>query len=131
MYFKLSAQINELNLNHINKLKQYCPIVGYSDHSIGKIASISSVAMGAKVIEKHFILNKKIKSADEKFSIFSNDFFDFVKKIRITEKMLGKIEVDKKKILKNKLTTVLEIASKVLNKNQKIIRSDLASVRPE
>ena len=55
--------------------------MGYSDHSIGKIASISSVAMGAKVIEKHFILNKKIKSADEKFSIFSNDFFDFKKKL--------------------------------------------------
>ena len=91
------AQINELNLNHINKLKkQYCPIVGYSDHSLGKIASISSVAMGAKVIEKRFILNKKIKSADEKFSIFSDDFFDFVKNIRTTEKMLGKIEVDKK-----------------------------------
>ena len=126
------AQINELNLNHINKLKQYCPIVGYSDHSIGKIASISSVAMGAKVIEKHFILNKKIKSADEKFSILSDDFFDFVKNIRTTEKMLGKIEVDKKKILKMKLTTVTRslFYKRDLNKNQKIIRSDLASVRP-
>ena len=46
--------------------------------------------------------------------------------------MLGKIEVDKKKILKNKLTTVTRslFYKRDLNKNQKIIRSDLASVRP-
>ena len=55
------AKSNELNLKYINILKKYCPLVGYSDHSNSDMASIISVASGAKVIEKHFKLNNKIK----------------------------------------------------------------------
>ena len=56
------AKYHELNLKHINLLKKYTPIVGYSDHSDSDLASIISVANGAKIIEKHFILNKNLKS---------------------------------------------------------------------
>ena len=92
----------ELNLRHILKLKEFCPIVGFSDHSNGNTAAISSVSLGAKIIEKHFILGKNIKSADKNFSITSNDFFNFVKEIRLTEKIFKNIDIDKKKILKKK-----------------------------
>ena len=51
-----------------NKLKKYTPIVGYSDHSDTDLASLISVSLGAKIIEKHFILNKNIKSPDKSFS---------------------------------------------------------------
>ena len=57
---KLPAKNFELNLNYINELKKFCPIVGYSDHSNSNL-DIISVSKGAKVIEKHFMLSKKKK----------------------------------------------------------------------
>ena len=126
------AKFNELNLKHILKLKEFCPIVGFSDHSNGNLAAISSVSLGAKVVEKHFILNKNINSADKKFSITGNDFFNFVREIRQIETMLGKIEVDKKKILKNKLTTITRslFYKKDLFKGDRLKREYLISIRP-
>jgi len=122
----------ELNLKNIIQLKSYCPIVGFSDHSVGNTAAIASVALGAKVIEKHFILNKKINSADKNFSITSKKFFDFVNEIRETEKMLGKMNVNKKKILRNKLTTITRsLFYKIdLAKGTKIKKEDIVSARP-
>ena len=61
------AKNSELNLKYIETLKKYCPLVGYSDHSNSNLASIISVSYGAKIIEKHFILNNKIKSPDKTF----------------------------------------------------------------
>ena len=83
------AKYHELNLKHINLLKKYTPIVGYSDHSDSDLASIISVANGAKIIEKHFILNKKFKSPDSSFPIIPKELENLIKKIRETEVMLG------------------------------------------
>ena len=58
------------------------------------------------MIEKHFILNKKIKSPDEKFSYDPTQFKNLVKQIRISEIMLGKEDINKKEIIKNRLKTV-------------------------
>ena len=96
----------ELNLKYIDVLKKYCPLVGYSDHSDSDLASIISVANGAKVIEKHFILNKKIKSPDSPFSHDPIQLKNLVNKIRDVEIMLGSKKIDKKKIIKKKLKTV-------------------------
>ena len=96
----------ELNLKYIDVLKKYCPLVGYSDHSDSDLASIISVANGAKVIEKHFILNKKIKSPDSPFSHDPIQLKNLVNKIRDVEIMLGSKKIDKKKIIKKKLKTI-------------------------
>ena len=126
------AKNNELNLKHINQLKKYSKIVGFSDHSIGSLATLGSIAMGAKVIEKHYILNDKIKSEDKSFSMNANDFLDFVNQIRTLEKMLGNEKVDKKKILKKKLKTITRslFYIKDLKKGDKITRSMIKSIRP-
>ena len=79
----------ELNLKHINILKKYTPLVGYSDHSNSDLASIISVSNGAKIIEKHFTLNKLQKGADHKISLEPKEFKNMVNKIRVTEEMLG------------------------------------------
>ena len=56
------APYNTLNLRAISSMKdKFRMDVGYSDHSIGNIASISAVTLGAKIIEKHFTLNKNLK----------------------------------------------------------------------
>ena len=100
------AKDTELNLKHLQELSKITPIVGFSDHSADEIASLSSVSLGAKVLEKHFKINDTIKSPDKKFSLNSNLFFKFVKNVRRVERMLGEINPNKKKILKGKLKTI-------------------------
>ena len=122
----------ELNLKYINVLKKFCPIVGYSDHSNSDLASIISVAKGAKVIEKHFILNKKINSPDSSFSHDPTQLKNLIKKIRDVEIMLGSEKVNKKEIIKKKLKTVTRsiFYSNDVKKGQKLSLTNIKSVRP-
>jgi N,N'-diacetyllegionaminate synthase len=87
------------NLKSISyMLRNFYVDIGYSDHTIGNDACLASVALGAKIIEKHFTLDKHYSSFRD--HALSADFFDFknlVKSIRIIEKQLGK---DNKKIAK-------------------------------
>ena len=79
-----------LNLNVINTLKTTFDIpVGFSDHSEGSEAAILSIALGAKVIEKHFTLNKSLPGPDHKASSTPKEFLSLIKSIRRAEKMLG------------------------------------------
>ncbi len=84
------ADIKNLNLLSIPHMKKKFKInVGYSDHSIGLQASFTAVALGAKVIEKHLTLNKKLSGPDQKASLSPEEFFDLVKGIRFIESTLG------------------------------------------
>ena len=123
---------NELNLKYINILKKFSPIVGYSDHSNSDLASIISVSNGAKVIEKHFILNKKIKSPDNSFSHDPTQLKNLIKKIRDTEIMMGSEKINKRKIIRNKLKTVSRsiFYSSDIKKGKKITLTNIKSVRP-
>lgn len=62
---------------------------GYSDHTAGILASVSAVAMGARIIEKHFTLDKKLQGPDHKASLEPNELKQMVEQIREVEKMLG------------------------------------------
>jgi len=64
-------------------------IPGFSDHTIGSTAAIASVALGAKIIEKHFILDRKIGGPDASFSIEPKEFKRMIDDIRFAEKALG------------------------------------------
>ena len=84
------AKPKDLDLNTINFLKKKFDLpIGYSDHSIGDLAPAIAASCGAKIIEKHFTLNKFQKGADHKISLEPREFKMMVKKIRTTEKMLG------------------------------------------
>ena len=86
------APIEEANLKTIvNLAETFGVISGFSDHTLGSTAPIVAVALGAKVIEKHFILDKSIGGADADFSMDKQEFADMVKAIRDTEKLLGKV----------------------------------------
>ena len=63
--------------------------IGYSDHTLDNLACIGAVALGAKIIEKHFSINKKFKGADHKISAEPKQFKSLVKDIRIMEKLIG------------------------------------------
>ena len=63
--------------------------IGYSDHTLGIEIPIAAVALGAKIIEKHFTLDNKLSGADHKISLNHRDFGLMVKDIRSIEKMYG------------------------------------------
>lgn len=63
--------------------------VGLSDHTMGVNAAICATSLGARVIEKHFILDKSIKSADAAFSIDPSEFETLAKSVRSVELLLG------------------------------------------
>jgi len=80
----------DVNLNAMLTLKKFFKLdVGYSDHTKGYEASMCAVSLGAKVIEKHITLNKKMNGPDHKASLNPEEFIDFVEKIRNIEKMRG------------------------------------------
>jgi pseudaminic acid synthase len=92
------ASLKEANLLTIPNLKETFGVeVGFSDHTLGNTAAIVATTLGAKVIEKHFILDKSIDSPDKKFSLDPNEFSQMVKAIRDTQDLLGKVSYTPKK----------------------------------
>ena len=81
-----------VNLNSIPFLKMNTNLtIGYSDHSLGSEACIGAVALGAKIIEKHFTLDKNFSIfRDHQLSADFNDMKKIVKSIRKIESQLGK-----------------------------------------
>ena len=65
---------------------------GLSDHTLGIEAPVLSVAFGATVIEKHFILDKSVGGPDAHFSLDEKEFTELVTAVRIAEKMMGKVD---------------------------------------
>ena len=79
-----------LNLRVLKTLNQSFELpVGYSDHSVGSEAAILSVAFGAKIIEKHFTLDKGLPGPDHLASSTPTEFKNLVDSVRKAEKILG------------------------------------------
>lgn len=89
------APIEEANLNTLKDYeKKFDVKVGLSDHTLGIIAPIVATSLGAKIIEKHFILNKKIGGPDASFSLDKSEFAKMVKAVREAEMALGEVTYD-------------------------------------
>ncbi len=87
------APIEEANLSMIADLaKRFGVKSGLSDHTIGSTVPIVATALGATMIEKHFIIDRSIGGPDASFSMNEGEFTDMVKAVRDTEKAIGKID---------------------------------------
>lgn len=87
------APIDEANLIMIEDMaKKYGVITGLSDHTMGATAPIVATALGAKIIEKHFILDRSIGGPDASFSLNENEFTAMVKAVREAEIAMGKVD---------------------------------------
>jgi pseudaminic acid synthase len=76
------AKYEDMNVSVIAEMKvRFGLPIGLSDHSMGSLASVVAVSMGAQVIEKHVCLNKEIESADAGFSMEMEEFRQLVKDI--------------------------------------------------
>ena len=75
----------------LNNYKDY--VIGYSDHTIGISAPVAAVAMGAKIIEKHITLDRRMKGTDQAGSLGPDGINRMVRDIRIIENSLGVEEI--------------------------------------
>lgn len=106
-------------------------IAGFSDHTLGITAPITAVALGAKVIEKHFILDRAIGGADASFSLDEEAFTQMVQAVREAEKLLGKptYHTDEKTIKGRQFSRSLYVA-KDIAKGDVFSEENIRSVRP-
>jgi len=82
----------EMNINTISELSRFFGVVsGLSDHTMGHTVAVASVALGARIIEKHFTLSREMKGPDSSFSMEPQEFKAMVDAIRLTESALGKV----------------------------------------
>lgn len=106
--------------------------VGYSDHTLGIEVPLAAVALGARVIEKHFTLNRNMEGPDHKASLEPNELKQMVSGIKIVEKSIGsKLKKPSSSELKNIITARKSIYSRrMLKKGQSIKEEDLIMLRP-
>ena len=126
------AALEDANLTTIPNMKQtFGVLVGFSDHTLGTTAPVVAVTLGAKVIEKHFILDKSIGGADAEFSLDKKEFEEMIKAVRDAEKLIGKVDysmTDKKK-KSRQFARSLYIA-KDIKKGEMFTEENIRSVRP-
>lgn len=126
------AALEDANLLTIPNLSQtFGVIAGFSDHTLGIIAPVVATTLGAKVIEKHFILDKSIGGADANFSLDKKEFEEMVKAVRDTEKLMGKVDysmTEKKK--KSRQFARSLYVSKDIKEGEIITEENIRSVRP-
>jgi len=85
------APIGEANLVMMQRFaKDFNVKVGLSDHTLGNTVPLVATALGATVIEKHFILDKSVGGPDASFSLDEKEFTEMVTAVREAEKALGK-----------------------------------------
>lgn len=87
------ATIEDANLLTIPDMKERFGVkVGLSDHTMGSVVPMAAVAVGAEVVEKHFIMDRKIGGPDSAFSMEQEEFRQMVENIRQVEKSLGEVK---------------------------------------
>ena len=122
------APRSQVNLKTIPALKEIFNVtVGFSDHTLGISAPVAAVTMGARIVEKHFILNKNIDSPDKDFSLTPDEFKEMTKAIREVEEMIGVINFRPKK--GREFARSLYVV-KDIKKGEKFTRENIKAIRP-
>ena len=101
--------------------------VGVSDHTMGSIVPITATALGARVIEKHFILDRSLGGPDSAFSMEPREFSDMVESVRQVEQTLGKVTYAVSE--KDKLRRRSLYASAPIQKGQPFTHDNVKSLR--
>jgi sialic acid synthase SpsE len=126
------APIEDANLLTIPDMKNRFGVkVGVSDHTEGSLVPITAVALGAEVVEKHFIIDRSIGGPDSAFSMEAPDFKDMVTSIRQVEQALGKVQypTDPSKIKGREFSRSLYVAED-MKAGEVITEQNVRSVRP-
>jgi len=126
------APFEEANLKTIPDLAEKFGVVsGLSDHTLGISVPIAAAALGAKIIEKHFILDRKLGGPDSAFSLEPHEFKTMVNAIREVEKALGKVTYElSEKVKSNRVFSRSLFVVKNIKKGDIFTRENIRSIRP-
>ena len=114
-----------------NLKENFKTVVGLSDHTLGSDVAVASVAIGAKIIEKHFILDRTMEGPDSDFSMEPDEFKQMVDSIRNVEKALGKVSYElSDKMKANREFSRSLFAVKDIKKGELITKDNVKSIRP-
>lgn len=126
------APVEDVHLLTMVDMKQRFGVkVGLSDHSMGNTLPVAAVALGATMIEKHFILDRNIGGPDSSFSIEPTQFSRMVTSIRETEKALGSVKYpsDPKEIKGREFSRSLYVSADI-REGEVFTEDNVRSVRP-
>ena len=126
------APVEDANLRMIPNLSETFGVkAGLSDHTEGTAVAVASVALGATMIEKHFILDRTIGGPDAAFSMEPTEFSKMVEDIRTVEKALGKVNYNltEQKIKSRKFSRSLFVVKNIA-KGESISEKNIRSIRP-
>lgn len=126
------APIEEANLLTIPHLRDTFNVIpGLSDHTMGHSVAVGAVALGAKIVEKHFILDRNMGGPDSAFSMEPAEFKQMVIAIRDVEKALGKVnyeitpKVEKSRVFARSLFIVRDVKA-----GEELTVENVRSIRP-
>ncbi|MFA6548422.1 MAG: pseudaminic acid synthase [Candidatus Margulisiibacteriota bacterium] len=126
------APPEESNLKMIPYLEnEFQTVVGLSDHSLGSTVPLVAIPLGAKIIEKHFIIDRKLNSLDSEFSMEPAEFKEMVRSVREAESILGKVgfELTEKIIMNRKFCRSLFVVEDI-KKGAVFSGKNVKSIRP-
>jgi pseudaminic acid synthase len=126
------APFSEMNLKTIQDIaERFNVISGLSDHSTGMTAPVAAVALGGRVIEKHFTLDRKLGGPDAGFSLEPREFRQMVQAVQEAEQAVGRVryalgsETRKHRLLMRSIFVVRDV-----RKGEKFTRENIRVIRP-
>jgi len=123
------ATIEDANLLTIPDMKKRFGVqVGVSDHTMGSLVPTVAVSLGATVIEKHFILDRKLGGPDSTFSMEPHEFKAMVNSVRQVETALGGISYDVSENDKNRRRSLFVV--KDIKEGETFTEENVRSIRP-
>lgn len=123
------ATIDQANLLTIPDMKKRFGVnIGLSDHTMGSLVPTVAVSLGATVVEKHFILDRKMGGPDSAFSMEPQEFKNMVIDIRNTEAALGKTTYELSEKDKERRRSLFVI--KDIEEGELLTNENIRSIRP-
>lgn len=126
------APVEEANMVMVKDFEERFGVVaGLSDHTMGATVPVVATCFGAKIIEKHFILDRSIGGPDASFSMNEQEFTEMVKSVREAEKAIGVVDYQlTEKQAKGKDFSRSLYVVKDIKKGEVITEDHVKSIRP-
>jgi len=126
------APIEEANLLTIPDMKKRFGVrAGLSDHSMGNVVATTAVALGAEMVEKHFILDRRLGGPDADFSMEPEEFKEMALRIREVEKSIGRVKYElSEKGKKNRHFAKSLFFVKDIKAGEMITEDNMKAIRP-
>ncbi len=126
------AQVEDANLSTMVDFSANFGVdFGLSDHTMGALVPTVATALGAKIIEKHFILDRNVGGPDASFSMTPSEFSEMVQQVRLAEKSIGIVNYDlDEKTKKNRKFARSLFVTQDIAKGEVLTKENIRSVRP-